>query len=368
MDYLDDASLVTLYFLGNIAEVEERVENLHNQLELIRHERVVVHEIILCFVATIGCRQLELKVETCLIFVVECHKLWFYFLFLVENTLLGNHLWLCAFQGNLHFEASLDLAFLILLFCNVAIVHNLRKVLLGGTSHPYLVVASLREFGDNLLEVEITVTLLVDELAHLIGKEDKTIVIALIFQIGSQFHTEAVDAHIGVSLDDALTDAIYRKGRGKLFGNIQHPIQFVVNQVGSHTRVVPVATFLSNALLEGFEYALFGKRLFQVLCQGDIKLVEATLAVELIPEYVKESLLLVCRVVVAGFQVEDAGVDGGTLQPVGDREQLVVIETEVVLLIEWVDGFYGCQKAAYGSLAGSRSNTVVEVFQEVRLT
>ena len=82
----------------------------------------------------------------------------------------------------------------------------------------------------------------------------------------------------------------------------------------------------------------------------------------------KESLLLVCRVVVAGFQVEDAGVDGGTLQPVGDGEQLFVIETEVVLLIERVDGFYCCQKAAYGSLAGSRSNTVVEVFQKVRLT
>ena len=212
--------------------------------------------------------------------------------------------------------------------------------MLGGTSHPYLVVASLREFGDNLLEVEIAVTFLVDELAHLIGKEDKTIVIALVLQIGSQFHTEAVDAHIGVALDDTLTDAIYRKGRGKLLCNIQYPIQLVVNQVGSHTWVVPVATFLSNALLEGFEHAFLGKRLFQVLCQSDIELIEATLAVELIPEYVKKSLLLVCRVVVAGFQVENAGVDSGTLQPVGDGEQLVVIEIEVVLLVEWVDGFY----------------------------
>ena len=222
----------------------------------------------------------------------------------------------------------------------MAIVHNFREVLLGSTSHPYLVVASLRELGDNFLEVEITVTLLVDELAHLIGKENKTVVIALVLQVGSQFHTEAVDAHIGVSLDDALTDAIYGESRGKFLGNIKNPIQLIVYQVGSHTWVVPVATFFSNALLEGLEYALFGKRLFQILCQGDIELVEATLAIELIPEYVKESLLLVCRVIVAGFQVEDAGVDGGTLQPVGDREQLVVIEIEVVLLVEWVDGFY----------------------------
>ena len=79
----------------------------------------------MCFVATIGCRQLELKVETCLIFVVEGSKFWFYFLFFVENTLLGDYLWLGAFQGNLHFEASLNFTFLILLFCNVAIVHNL---------------------------------------------------------------------------------------------------------------------------------------------------------------------------------------------------------------------------------------------------
>ena len=101
--------------------------------------------------------------------------------------------------------------------------------MLGSTSHPYLVVASFREFGNNLLEVEITVTLLVDELAHLIGKENKTIVIALVLQVGSQFHTEAVDAHIGVAFDDALTDAIYGKGRGKLLGNIEYPIQLVVN-------------------------------------------------------------------------------------------------------------------------------------------
>ena len=66
----------------------------------------------------------------------------------------------------------------------------------------------------------------------------------------------------------------------------------------------------------------------------------------------KESLLLVCRVVVAGFQVEDAGVDGGTLQPVGDGKQLIVIEIEVVLLVEWVDGLYCCQKTVYGSLTG----------------
>ena len=124
VDNLDDASFVTFYLLGNIAEVEERVEYLHNQLELIRYEWVVVYKIVLRFVATIGCGQFELKVETCLIFIVECSELRFHFLFLVENTLLGDYLRLCAFEGNLHFEASLNFAFLILFFGNVTIVHN----------------------------------------------------------------------------------------------------------------------------------------------------------------------------------------------------------------------------------------------------
>ncbi len=368
VNHLDDASLVSLYLLRHIAEGEERVEHLHNQLELIRHERIVVHEILLRVVATIRCWQLELQVETSLILVVKRGEFRLHLLFFVENTFLRDDLRLCAFKGHLHLETPLDLAFLVFLLGNITVVHNLGEVLLGGASHPYLIIASLREFGDNLLQVEITVALLVDKLTHLVGKENQAIVIALIFQVGSQFHTEAVDAHVGVALDDALTDTVYGECRSQFLGNVEHPVQLVVDEVGSHAGVVPVATFFGDALLEGFEYALLCQRLFKILRQSDVEFIEASLAVELVPEDMEECLLLVGGVVVAGFEVEDAGVDGGTLQPVGDRCQLLIVETEIVLFVEWVNGFHGFKQTSHCILTSGRRDAVVKVFQEVRLT
>ena len=365
VDHLDDASLVALHLLGHIAEVEERVEHLHDQSELVRHKGIIIHEILLRLVAVVRRRQLELQVETCLIFIVERSKFWLHLLFLVENTLLGNHLGLCAFERYFYFEASFNLALLVFFFCDVAVIHNLGEVLLGGTSHPHLVVASLGELGDNLLEVEIAVALLVDELAHLIGKEDKAVIIALVFQIGGKLHAEAVDAHIGIALDDALADAVHGECRRQLLGYVEYPVQLVVDEVGSHARVVPVGTFLGDTLLEGFEHTFLLKWLFEVLCQGDVELVEATLAVELVPEDMKESLLLVGGVVVARFEVEDASVDGGTLQPVGDGEQLIIVEAEVVLVIERINGFHRFQQPTGSVFTGGRRDTIVEVFQEV---
>ena len=278
---------------------------------------------------------------------------------------MGDDLGLCAFERHLHLEASLDLAFLVFLLGYVAVVHNLGEVLLGGTCHPYLVLTCLGEFGDNLLKVEVAVTFLVDELAHFIGKKNQTVVIALVFEVGGQFHTEAVDAEYGVALDDALAYAIHRECRCQFLGNVEHPVQFVVYEVGSHTGVIPVAPFLGYTLLESFKHTLFLQGLFEVLSQGDIELIEATLAVELIPEYMQESLLLVGRVVVARFEIEDAGVDGGTFQPVGYREQLLIVEADVVLLIEWVDSLHCIEQTLHGGIAGVGRDAVVEVLQKV---
>ena len=47
MDDLDDASLITFYLLGHIAEVQEGVEHLHDELELVRYEWIVSYEIVL---------------------------------------------------------------------------------------------------------------------------------------------------------------------------------------------------------------------------------------------------------------------------------------------------------------------------------
>ena len=272
VDDLDDASLVALHLLGDIAQGEERVEHLHDELELIGHKGIVGHEVLLAVVAAVGVGQLELEVKSSFLAVVQCLQVGLHLLFLVENTLLGNDLGLCAFERHLHLEASLDLAFLVFLLGYVAVVHNLGEVLLGSTCHPYLVLTCLGEFGDNLLKVEVAVTFLVDELAHFIGKKNQTVVIALVFEVGGQFHTEAVDAEYGVALDDALAYAIHRECRCQFLGNVEHPVQFVVYEVGSHTRVIPVASLLSYTLLESFKHTFFLQGLFEVLSQGDIEL------------------------------------------------------------------------------------------------
>ena len=101
------------------------------------------------------------------------------------------------------------------------------------------------------------------------------------------------------------------------------------------------------------------------MSQGDIELVEATLAVELIPEHMQECFLLVSGVVVARFEVEDAGVDGGTFQPVGYREQLLIVEADVVLLIERVDSLHCIEQTLHGGIASVGRDTVVEVLQKV---
>ena len=70
MDDLDDASLVALHLLGDIAQGEERVEHLHDELELIGHKGIVGHEVLLAVVAAIGIGQLELEVESRFLAVV----------------------------------------------------------------------------------------------------------------------------------------------------------------------------------------------------------------------------------------------------------------------------------------------------------
>ena len=151
MDNLDDASLVTLYLLGYVAQGKEGVEHLHDELKLIGNERIVGHEVFPAVVAAIRVGQLELKVESRFLFIIQLLQIWLHLLFLVENTLLGDDLGLCTFKRYLHLKASLDFSLLVFLLCDVAFVHNLGEVLLGSTCHPYLVLARLGEFGDDFL-------------------------------------------------------------------------------------------------------------------------------------------------------------------------------------------------------------------------
>ena len=54
----------------------------------------------------------------------------------------------------------------------------------------------------------------------------------------------------------------------------------------------------------------------------------------------QKSFLLVGRVVVACFQIEDTCIYRGTFQPIGDRNHLLVVETQIMFVIKWVDSLY----------------------------
>ena len=61
----------------------------------------------------------------------------------------------------------------------------------------------------------------------------------------------------------------------------------------------------------------------------------------------------------------NASVDGGTFQPVGYGEQLLIVKTDVVLLIKRVDGLHRIEQTLHGCITGVWRDAVVEVFQEV---
>ena len=181
----------------------------------------------------------------------------------------------------------------------MACIHDLREVLLSGTSNPDLISTSLGKLCDDLLKIEVSVPFAVDELAHLIGKHDKTVVFSLVLEERRELGCKAVDAHVGVTTDDPLSDALLVEGRGELYGDVKNPVKLLVDDVSSYARIVPVGiSLLKDPLLERLEYALLRERLLKVLRKSDIELVESSLAVELVPEHVKERLLLVCGVVV----------------------------------------------------------------------
>ena len=209
--------------------------------------------------------------------------------------------------------------------------------MLSRTSHPDLIFTSLREFGDDFLQVQIAVTLLVDKLAHLIGQHNQTVVIALVLQIGRQFRTETVDADIGVTPQNALTDAFFVKSRSQFASNVKHHAQLIVNHICCFAWIIPVTAFISNTLLELLKHTLFLQGLFEILSQREVELIKTTLAVELIPEYVQEGFLLIRRVVVTRFEVEDTSVDGGTFQPVGDAQYGIIVTADIVVLVHRIN-------------------------------
>ena len=51
----------------------------------------------------------------------------------------------------------------------------------------------------------------------------------------------------------------------------------------------------------------------------------------------QEGFLLIRRVVVTRFEVEDTSVDGGTFQPVGDAQYGIIVTADIVVLVHRIN-------------------------------
>ena len=136
---VDERTLVALHLLVHIVHGLERVEHLLDELELVGHERIVGHEVVLVAIGLVGAGQDKLRVELGFVLRIHVGQHHLGFTFLVEDTFLRDILRRSALQGGAHLEASENLSDLVLRVGGAAahVAHHLFQCLLGGAGNPY---------------------------------------------------------------------------------------------------------------------------------------------------------------------------------------------------------------------------------------
>ena len=170
----------------------------------------------------------------------------------------------------------------------------------------------------------------------------------------------------GVALD-VLVDGVVGKLRFNALSNLDKFAQGG-NSEGLGV-VFPVVSFGLKCLLEGIQFAVLGKRAFQVLGQGNIKLVEATESVEFLPEGLGEGGTVTFVAIYLCTDVEEDAVNLSILEP--DREVPDVGNLYLGLafrMLERVEGRYSFIQTSQGFILVAFVDTEVEVLEEVGLT
>lgn len=84
---------------------------------------------------------------------------------------------------------------------------------------------------------------------------------------------------------------------------------------------------------------------------------------------VTEYMYMVPMIIITGmssvWEIMSVGLPRWTIRAVGYREQLLIVEADVVLLIERVDSLHCIEQTLHGGIAGVGCDAVVEVLQEV---
>ena len=363
---LQDGPFVALDLGVDVLQLHERVEHVHDELELIRHERVVVDEVLPVGVLAEAGREVELGVQGILLLVEEFPELHDSVLVLVEDTLLGDVLGVGALEGDTGLEAAEDLPVLVGSVVDVATVKHLRQVLLCGAADPDLLGTVLGQRGDDLLQLEEQLLAGADELADLVDEEQQAVVVSLPGNIRLQFKAELLRGGVDCVLGDLVPDDVDGQGRD-LRRLLEDVVEFGDGE-GLSLRL-PVEAVLREGGLELVELSLVLEGLLEVLGEGDAELVEPAEGVELLPDGLREGRVVGRAVADLVADVEEHRVDLRLPEPL--HQILEVGDGGVesaVRMRQRVEVVHGLKHPLQCLVAMGGGEAEIEILQEVGLT
>ena len=282
---VDERTFISLHLLIDIVHVDKRVEHLHDELELIGHKRIASNEIFLACICFVLTGQYELGIEFRLVLVEHIAKRNLDITFLFKNTLLGDILRRCALQRCTHLETSKNLANLVFWIAGIAthIAYHLFQGLLRRTSYPAARLTNFIETLHQRLKLKQKVTVLANELAHLIDEEqDAEVTIMLILYKLLHFCSKCFYRNIHFVVENTGTYDIRRKCWVNFFGHLQGKVKATSSK--ARDIALPIIALALHILLELLELTVVVKSFLKILSQGKVERVVAALCIKLVPE------------------------------------------------------------------------------------
>ena len=213
---LQNGSFITLDLGINVLERHEGVKYVHDQLELIGNEGIVINEFLLVGVFAVAGRQVELGIKCRCLLVIELAQFNDGIFILVKDTLLGNVFRIRALQSDTGLETPQNLAVVIAGLSDMGGTQDFCEILLGCAAYPSFLPAVTGECGHDLLELEEKLLIAADELANLIDEEKDPVVLSLPGQVGLEFETKCLGSRVDRIISNLLTD--YIRGEGSETG------------------------------------------------------------------------------------------------------------------------------------------------------
>ena len=244
---------------------------------------------------------------------------------------------------------------------------ELGEILLGGAAYPDAAIGGLAKPGYYLLQLKQQLFAVAYELADLIHKEEKTVVVGFVSKIVLDFGTESFGSEgDGVALD-ILVDRVIGKAGLYGFGNLN---QFVESGDGKGLGIIfPVISSGLQSFLEGVQFAVFCERTLQVLSQGNVELVEAAEGVELFPQRLGEGGTVSSVAIHFSTDVEKDAVYLGVLEPDSEIPDVGDFNSGFAFrMLERVKVGYSFLQTGQGFVLVTLIDTEVEVLEEVGLT